>query len=275
MQASRAWLILSLAALVGCGGTFTHEGGDPNGGSSGNGASGGTAGSVNHGGDAGVGPKGGDAGYGAVSGDISYGATGGDIGGYGSSGGDISYGGDAGAWGGGGYGNSGGDISYGGDAGAAGTGCGYGGAAQATPVTFVFSTNTPVYTRGSCTLGFDLYGCDPTTPLTFQADCVADCSQGSGCVACGACPLYPTTITPDAPQQGYWSGETYTYGTLPGGCACANGYPAGAGQYTVSITTYLSEADAMNGTNGYEHRQQFTYPPPNGQVNVFVGFLAE
>lgn len=274
MQAARACSLFGLVALIGCGGTFTHEGDGTTGGS---GGSSNSAGSVNHGGDAGSAPKGGDAGYGAVSGDISYGATGGDVGGYG---GDISYGGTVGSGGDISYGATGGDISYGGDAGYAGTGggtsCGYMPMMAPVPVKFTFTTNMPLYLRQDCSLGFNLYTCDgdETSSLNYEASCVADCSaSGDGCVACGACPLGATEVTGDAPAQSYWGGELYTYGTLASGCPCATGQPAASGEYTISVMTYFSAADAMSGTNGIEHRQAFTYPPPGGAVNVFVGFL--
>ncbi len=260
--------MFGLAALVGCGGTFTHGDDGTTGGSGGSGDS---AGTVNHGGDAGTAPNGGDAGYGAtagygaVAGDLPYGGSGGDAGGWG---GDIS----------GGSGGSGGDLGgFGGDAGAAGTSgaCGYAPAIP-SPVTFVYSTNTPVYIRQTCGEGFLLAGCGATEPLTYEADCVAACnSTQTGCLECGACALTAQLVDTMTPAQAYWGGELFTYGTLPSGCSCASGSPARYGTYTVSVTAYLTPEDAMSGTNGYVHTQTFSYPPPSGTVNVFLGFLAE
>jgi len=261
MRALRGVCVFGWVALVGCGGTFIHEG-DAAGGSGGGGNS---AGTLGHAGSAGSVAHGGDAGYGAVGGDITYGG----YGNVGNTGGDIAYGG-YGAVGGdvGGYGNVG---NTGGDAGFGGTGCGYGSNVQATPVTFIFSANAPVYLRQVCALDFGLYGCDATTPLKFQAACVSDCNSGGGCLACGACALQAVKVAPGAPAQSFWTGETYTFGTSPNGCVCATGQPAGSGEYTIATTVYTSEADAMSGTNGIEVRQTFTYPPANGTVNVFVG----
>jgi hypothetical protein len=281
MQSSRIWWGFGLVVLVGCGGNFTQLS-DQVGGAAGAsaGGAGSSAGAVGH---AGTEAKGGSAengGYGAYGGDIYVGGYGGDIyvGGYGGniyvggSGGGVHVGGYGGSSYGGGYG---GDISvsgYGGDAGAAGAAGTCGSTplpANPYPVKFVFNAGYTVYVRQTCTLEYQLYGC-ASTPVARSASCVADCSDTSsnGCIACGACPILAKAIGPSAPLEDTWNGESYTYGTLPSGCACASGAPAPAGTYSLSISVFSSAADAMSNVNGFPLSVQFTLPAVNNVVTV-------
>jgi hypothetical protein len=261
--------------LVGCGGNFTQLS-DQVGGAAGvsAGGAGSSAGTVGYGGSAGAkGGNGGSSGYGAYGGsgyggDIYVGGYGGDIyvGGYG---GDINIGG------------YGGDIyvgGYGGDAGSAGV-AGTCGSAPAPPnpypVKFVFNAGYTVYVRQTCSLEYQLYGCE-SSPVVRSAACVADCNDTSsnGCLACaGACPFSAVAVGPNASIEDTWNGESYTYGTLPSGCACASGAPAPAGTYTLSISVFSSAADAMSNTNAFPLSIQFTLPAVNNvvMVNLFQG----
>ncbi len=162
-----------------------------------------------------------------------------------------------------------------GAAGGSGGACnGIGSGAPAQPLKFVLQTNTSVYVKQTCTLNYQLTStCTGSTPLTTQASCVSECSDRTvGCIACGACFSGALEVTPIAPQEISWSGNLYEFGTAPNGCACATGHAAPPGEYTVSIDAYLSADDAINETNAFHHRVDFTLPAPNDTVIVDLGF---
>ncbi len=257
MQLSLSWLSLGLVLVVGCSGSFTRAGDDPLGGGSG-----------------GTGATAGEHGVAGASGSVSSGGAP-------SGGGTVGYGASGGLGGIGGaiyVGGFGGDISIGGT-GAGGSACGdVAPPANPYPVDFVFTSNTPVYVKNSCSLSYELYSCwSGTSAIAREAGCVADCNSAStGCVACadGACANAATLVGPNAPLKDHWTGMTYTYGTLPAGCSCASAAPATAGVYRLSISVYLSEQDALMGTNPYPVNIQFTLPAPSNVVNVDLGFEA-
>jgi hypothetical protein len=233
--------MFGFVVLAGCGGTFTRTGDDTgSGGSAGSGAS---AGTIGHGG------------AGAIGGTNSAG--------------NPSYGGYTT----GGYGNDGGmgataGSSFGGD------GCGPKTSPLGPyPVKFVFSSNTPVYLRFECSLNYNLYACG-SSALTRSGACTADCSDtSSGCIACGACAFGAKPVGPGASLEDSWDGRIYSYGTLPSGCPCTTGANAAPGMYTIGLSEFFSEADALANTNGYPRQVQFQLPAPNGVVQVDLGFI--
>lgn len=252
MPFARASLMFGLFVLVGCGGTFTRTGDDPGtGGSAGAGASAGTAG---RGGSGTGGTSSGGAG--AIGGTNNAGST--------------SYGGYTT----GGYGNEGGvgssaGSSFGGD------GCGPKTSPLGPyPVKFVFSSNTPVYLRFECSLSYNLYACG-SSALPRSGACTADCSDtsSSGCIACGACAFGAKPVGPGASLEDSWDGRIYSSGTLPSGCPCTTGANAAPGMYTIGLSEFFSEADALANTNGYPRQVQFQLPAPNGVVEVDLGFI--
>jgi len=258
MSFARASLMLGFVVLAGCGGTFTRTGDDPGtGGSAGAGASAGSAGSVGRGG----------SGTGAVGGTSSGGA--GAIGGTNSAGSTSS----------GGYATDGGYGNQGGAGAAAGSSFGGDGCGPKTsplgpyPVKFVFSSNTPMYLRFDCSLNYNLYACG-SSALTRSNACTADCSDtSSGCIACGACAYGAKPVGPGASLEDSWDGRIYSFGTLPSGCACTTGANAAPGMYTIGLSEFFSEADALANTNGYPRQVQFQLPAPNGVVQVDLGFI--
>jgi len=252
MQISRAGLALGFSALVGCGGTYTQQGEAP-----GDGGSGGSGSSIETGGRGGTVAKGGTG----NAGTISYGAYGGDIS-YGAYGGDISIGGV------GAVGGAAGEGGVGGDCGPSTSPSG------PYPVRFVFSSNTPVYIKEECRLNYDLFSCNSgASPIVRDASCVADCNDTSiGCIACGACFSGAAFVGPGATVEDAWGGMIYKYGTLPSGCSCASGANAAPGVYTLLVSEYFTESDALMNTNPYLRKIQFELPAPNGTVLVDLGF---
>jgi hypothetical protein len=255
--------VIALAALVGCGGTFTRVD-DGIGGSVGIGGAGSSAGVTSSGGYAGKGgtaPYGGYAGNVSYAGDVSYGGDRISYGGTPSTGGGVSYGGTL---------ASGGAISSGGEAGA--PSC-YMAPPPATPYTvkFTYTTNTPVYDRRSCGPAFQLFDCaSASTPLVSDVFCQSECGSGS-CSTCGSCPLTEDLVAPGMPLSDDWSGLTYSYG-MSSGCTCVNTRVAPPGVYTVAVTRYLTQSDAVTQTNGYPTTVQFTLPAPGNQVTIDLGF---
>jgi len=243
MRFACAGLMFGFAVLAGCGGTFTRTGEDPGtGGSAGSGASAGTVGR-------------GGSGTGAVGGTSNAGNT--SYGGYstGGSGNDGGMGAAAGS-------------SFGGD------GCGPKTSPLGPyPVKFVFSSNTPVYLRFECGLTYDLYACGSST-LLRRPGCTPDCSDtSSGCWECGVCSSGVDPIGPGVSLEESWDGQIYSYGTTPSGCRCATGANAAPGMYTIGLSEFFSEADALANTNGYPRQVQFQLPAPNGVVQVDLGFI--
>jgi hypothetical protein len=124
-------------------------------------------------------------------------------------------------------------------------------------------------------LNYDLYSCNSgSTAIRRDASCIADCSTASagGCLECGACASDVKLVGPGAPLDDWWDGRIYTYGTLPGGCACATGANAAPGLYSITVSAFLTQADAMANTNAYPHRVTFELPALNGVVSVDLGF---
>jgi hypothetical protein len=106
-----------------------------------------------------------------------------------------------------------------------------------------------------------------------NAFCVADCSDTSiGCIACGACFSGAKEVAPGTPIDDTWDGRIYQYGMLASGCSCATGHYAAPGSYTLVISEFLSESDAMNNANPYVLKIPFQLPAPNGVVSVDLGF---
>jgi hypothetical protein len=150
-------------------------------------------------------------------------------------------------------------------------------------VTFRFTNTsaTPLYVLGECHVRYEVTSCADgyQDPLAMWADCTIDCSSpgagAGGCIACGACMYQGIEVTPGAPHESPWSGNTYDFATTSSGCSCYNASSAPAGKYKISVPVYASDADAQQGTVLYTIEIPFTLPAPGGVVEVPLAAQAD
>lgn len=188
----------------------------------------------------------------------------------------------------GGSGGSGATGGVGGSSGAGGGGAtgGTGGmpaecsvpASSAAPYEVMFRfTNTsamPLFVLGECHVRYDVTSCADgyQQPLSLWGDCTIDCAspeaRNGGCIACGACMHQGIEVTPNAPHESSWAGNTFTFDTTNNGCSCHHTTAAPAGKYQISVPVYASDEAAQAGEALYEIKVPFTLPAPGGVVEV-------
>lgn len=149
--------------------------------------------------------------------------------------------------------------------------------AIATPVDFILQSNDPVWIRHGCTFEFQIAQACPSGNLPVTSDpslvgCFAlPCSDTGTCYACLPCPAGAEPVTSGLRVSSGWDGVITNYGTTVAGCTCADKQPAPAGHYTLSVSAFLSEADALANRNGYPHTVAFDLPTSQPVV-VDLGF---
>jgi hypothetical protein len=211
-------------------------------------------------------------------------------------GGSTDADGSGGSGGAGGSAGSGGSSGSGGSAGVGATGGGGAGGTGGMPsecsapggpgpheVTFRFtnSSATPLFVLGECHVRYDVTSCADgyQTPLSMWADCTIDCSspeaRGGGCIACGACMYQGIEVTPGAPYDSQWSGNTFDFATTNNGCSCHDPSAAPAGKYRISVPVYGSDDAAQQGSPLYTIEVPFTLPAPGGVVEVPIAAQAD
>jgi hypothetical protein len=107
--------------------------------------------------------------------------------------------------------------------------------------------------------------------LSMWPGCTVDCSDTSGCIACGACWDGGVLVDPSSPFEVQWSANTYTFGQTANGCECSSPHPVSAAHYRLTVPVYGSELDTTQGAPMWSTTVDFELPAPSGIVEVQLG----
>jgi hypothetical protein len=151
--------------------------------------------------------------------------------------------------------------------------------ARAGSVTFGLYSNEPVWIRQGCTIEYELsYLCgaesvsvpaDPGNSGCFDLTC----NDTGTCYACTACPSTALSIASGVVvTTSGWDGIITKPGLTAAGCRCVEKRLGPAGHYRLTISSFLSEEDALADRNGYPHTAAFDLPV-SGIVPVNLGFM--